>query len=909
MGIQLYPPIIPATLDAMYKVDNEGIFIKIPFELNRAVSANQIYNFRIQIKTPFTNKILGTYPIKNIENYNIIDSSIQEMVENRLVEGYLPNIPELIYGEYYKIQLAFINADLATEEQTREATDGYYSTVATIKYTVQPTVNIENLDAEAEVNPFTYTFQGNFNNDEEPTETRSSYCFEIFSNFEGESTPEDLIQSSGWLIRDPNKKQDTYTFDDIEGCTIYKLKYSVKTINNLIVESPYYRIEQAEVASDIEQDYDVIVENNFDNAYVIARIQPKESLSLDPQNVNGMFRLLRRSSLEDRFIEVGRKHIVLNNDNHYTEEFRDFLIEQGETYVYKVQQYNDHNIYSIKKPNTAAGEVPAIITVDFEDSFLWDGEKQLKLRFNPKVSSFKIDRQEQKMETSGSQFPFFTRNGKIAYHEFPISGLCSYLMDEEQLFMKDNELGLINDPITISDARQQTAHSSDEDSAQRRGRTTNLVNYNFLAERRFKNKVLEWLGNGKPKFYKSPSEGNFIVRLMNPSLSPEDKTSRMIHNFSATAYELMEINSKNILENKFYKNNDEDNFTGSGYIFNKIKSLEKTDSNIKYLVPNPSYCGPGQKTDTNQSQLENYIQNYFTENERGNLQKIMVQRRWPMTIIDRFSFTTTDLTGLSGFSNVTIRPATYIKNGVIKYYLEFYEPNSSTALTLNNPLEIFYCRDALAQIVVFENKQTNAGWTERHDPESGKAYVYQLDRGFANGRPICAEAKDDGKYYWFEEGTATADLKKANAKRYGIIDILKFPAVAFADHQMNIFDYPGYCYHSSLTTPDIKLPNNDSEQTMYRTQTISLQTNPYVVIKKNKNVTAPYVYNNVNPDSNNCNIYYQGRYDQVPSESEPYIFNHVQDFFTLCVGIHTTNYLKLQYYNNYRVIYDDISTE
>jgi hypothetical protein len=29
------------------------------------------------------------------------------------------------------------------------------------------------------------------------------------------------------------------------------------------------------------------------------------------------------------------------------------------------------------------------IFVDFEDCFLFDGEKQLKIRFNPKISSFK----------------------------------------------------------------------------------------------------------------------------------------------------------------------------------------------------------------------------------------------------------------------------------------------------------------------------------------------------------------------------------------------------------------------------------------------------------------------------------------------------------------------------------------
>jgi hypothetical protein len=58
--------------------------------------------------------------------------------------------------------------------------------------------------------------------------------------------------------------------------------------------------------------------------------------------------------------------------------------------------------------------------------FLYDGVRQLKVRFNPKVASFKVDIPEQKLETIGSKYPFIFRNGNVYYHEFPISGLISY---------------------------------------------------------------------------------------------------------------------------------------------------------------------------------------------------------------------------------------------------------------------------------------------------------------------------------------------------------------------------------------------------------------------------------------------------------------------------------------------------
>jgi hypothetical protein len=51
---------------------------------------------------------------------------------------------------------------------------------------------------------------------------------------------------------------------------------------------------------------------------------------------------------------------------------------------------------------------------------------------------------------------------------------------------------------------------------------TDLTSENFMSERYFKLSVLDWLTDGKPKLFRSASEGNYIVRLLNVSLSPSD---------------------------------------------------------------------------------------------------------------------------------------------------------------------------------------------------------------------------------------------------------------------------------------------------------------------------------------------------------------------------------------------------
>ena len=48
-----------------------------------------------------------------------------------------------------------------------------------------------------------------------------------------------------------------------------------------------------------------------------------------------------------------------------------------------------------------------------------------------------------------------------------------------------------------------------------------LTQDNFYTERKFRECVERFLNNGKPKLFKSPSEGNKIISLLNVSFSPE----------------------------------------------------------------------------------------------------------------------------------------------------------------------------------------------------------------------------------------------------------------------------------------------------------------------------------------------------------------------------------------------------
>jgi len=80
------------------------------------------------------------------------------MIAAGAISGHIESAPALVVGQYYKIQVAFINFSDATGGNTPSPTVGIYSSVATIKYTALPEVAIQGNLSTTEDNIFTYTY-------------------------------------------------------------------------------------------------------------------------------------------------------------------------------------------------------------------------------------------------------------------------------------------------------------------------------------------------------------------------------------------------------------------------------------------------------------------------------------------------------------------------------------------------------------------------------------------------------------------------------------------------------------------------------------------------------------------------------------------------------------------------------
>lgn len=496
---QIYPPIIEGNLPAFYE-ENEQIKITVPFSMNRAVSPSEVVGMSLKIKTVQTGTYLHEVTTKTARDFIITDDEVYAIF-------YLTS-DKLRVGQFYKLQIAYIIQEPKDKKVTSQ-----YSSAGVAKFTTKPAISIQGYEPKI-LNTFQTSFIGCYEQ-QDSTEKVYSYIFNVYG------PDKTLYWSTGTQLHNSsNDSSATYTEDtyllnkEIIAEKIHYIQYSVTTINGLTGKSPLYKmIRRASIECGLN--VSIKPELNFDNGYIVIYLDNTEEAGL----VTGAFSLLKSSDKSDYSSWDTIFNFTLHNEKAPEFLYQDFIIEHGVRYRYAIIQHNDTGLYSEKIYSDE-------ILADFEDSFLYDGNQQLKLRFNTKISKFSSTHLEAKTDTIGGKYPVIFRNGYVGYKEFQIAALISYYMDEEYLFISLNELN--TDDIT-----------------------TDYTVDNIHKEQLFKNKVLEWLNDGKPKLFRSPQEGMFIVRLIKVSMTPEQKLGRLLHNFSATAYEIAEVNYDNLLSYGF----------------------------------------------------------------------------------------------------------------------------------------------------------------------------------------------------------------------------------------------------------------------------------------------------------------------------------------------------------------------
>lgn len=504
----LYAPTIDTPLPSFFVSDGK-LTLYVPIIDNKFVYKEQYTKFALLIKNNSTGAIIGD-PIFS-DNAGYAQFVFPE-------KYFIGDTALLKAGNYYKIQIAY-----ATNDEI-----GVYSSATIVKYTQEPTVTGS---FDSGLLTFKYT-----NND--PNERISTYSIKIYKDTE-------LVYDTGVLLhqRDSDKIEgttiNTYKLTSIDSLLIpgnlsdnfiYHYFYTYTTVNsysascelvgtgNVKVPSRFLDSNFAILEAKLEEEnacVDLTLNNNGAPADTVAGSYTIYKMKLNNATTTNYDNYIDweyvTTIIIDRPLE-GAYRVV-----------RDYCVENGAVYVYAISQYNKFGVQSSLHYSN-------VITIKFDYAYLVDKTHQLKINFNPKVSSFKNDLLESKLDTIGSQYPYIFRNGIVKYKEFPISGLLSKRSDEDNLF---TETSFLFEDMT----RSSTPHDYD----------SNLTIDEVAVEQKYKMEVLEWLNNGQPKLFKSPTEGNFIVRLLNVSLSPEDILGRMLHTFSATAYEIAAYAAENLV--------------------------------------------------------------------------------------------------------------------------------------------------------------------------------------------------------------------------------------------------------------------------------------------------------------------------------------------------------------------------
>ena len=77
----------------------------------------------------------------------------------------------------------------------------------------------------------------------------------------------------------------------------------------------------------------------------------------------------------------------------------------------------------------------------------------------------------------------------------------------------------------------------------------NISEYkDYQYEYHFREKVLDFLYNEQAKLFRSPTEGNILVKLTNISLTPNQTLGRLLYSFTATVIEIDECTPKNLMK-------------------------------------------------------------------------------------------------------------------------------------------------------------------------------------------------------------------------------------------------------------------------------------------------------------------------------------------------------------------------
>ena len=541
----LYPPICPDTIPAFIRTKS----CKIYFSLSMYNSAADIKNVQISLVNQRTNASAlktSTYP-SGIKIANLYYDPDMRGDYNYYVQINPSDLTEGSFGlnQFYKVQLRFTSKFASNPPSDGAALAKWlydniqyfseWSKVCLIKGIEQPHISIRGFD-DTENNQETILtnpmleVSGELTYDKD--ETQEKECLKSYNIklYQANNMDNALIQSEEIYTNPYNPNEFNYElpYNLLDGVNyVMALTY---TTNNLYTETINYRFTIIQYGGADKLNADITAAVDEENGRIKISI-----ISKDTEKFIGNL-TIRRTSSESNFHkweDVKTVTYITGTELNYS--WYDTTIQSGVWYRYCAQKRN------------AYGDRGAIIQIDspvmclFDDIFLTRDDCQLKIKFNPTLSEFKYNVTESQQVTIGAKYPYIKRNGSNYFRTFPIGGLISSFIDATDWYdphfyngefhYNENEIKAFTSKADIYGESQELYDNYNNKKG--------ITEYNdYIYEREFRKKVYDFLYKHNVKLFRSTTEGNILIKLMNIDFQPVETLGRRLYSFTATAVEV-----------------------------------------------------------------------------------------------------------------------------------------------------------------------------------------------------------------------------------------------------------------------------------------------------------------------------------------------------------------------------------
>jgi hypothetical protein len=526
----LYPPIIASWMPAFVRTTSCRIY----FSLSTYNSIEDIKNVQVIINNQSNNlsaldseKYPAGIKITNLNTDNEIsgDSKYYITISPSDLEN---GVFEL--NQYYKVQIRFTGTGAANVTDSQKIASwltnnqkyfSEWSTVCLIKGIQQPRVYIKGFEEDSSSSETIFTTElidiigGMYYDENNETEKEYLKSYQIIIS---NAASDEMVFDSGIVYTNTyNPNEINYTLEyALDDGVNYKLEL-IYTTNNEYSNSQDYYFSIIQGGNDpLNADITATIDN--DNGRI--RI---DVVSTTTDVFMGNVTIRRSSSKTNFTIWEDIQTAVVNEGKPLDLTWYDYTAESGIWYKYCAQKRSSRGerglTITIRNP----------VMLDLEDLFLTNQDMQLKIKYNPTISSFKQTISESRTETLGSQYPFIRRNSALNYKQFPISGLITSFCDEDELFVSKESV--------YGDFKEDYADYNTENQIDAYG--------DIIYEKNFRDKIMEFLYDGSVKLFRSNTEGNILVKVMDVSFTPNATLGRMLYSFSATAYEVDECSISN----------------------------------------------------------------------------------------------------------------------------------------------------------------------------------------------------------------------------------------------------------------------------------------------------------------------------------------------------------------------------